>query len=75
MHVMLSSRRGYSQILFLGILSRHVYSTRRGSSVGGLEHKAKVVAPRLHRRKSDGNMNRLKIFLIFGMCKRRFSEH
>jgi len=40
-----------------------------------LQHKGKDNALRQHRQKSDGNMNKLKIFFIFVMCKRRFLEH
>ena len=36
---------------------------------------AKVVALRLHRRQSDGTMNKLNIILIFLLFKCRFSQH
>ena len=84
MHGAASSRRGCSQVLFLGILSRHVHSIAlrllQRATWGGfalilrLDHKGKVVALRLHRRKSDASMNRLKEFLIFLVHKPRVSE-
>ena len=80
MYAALSSRRGCSQVLFLGVLRPHNYDQLEVATwVGatcltavGRASSAKVVALRLHRRKSDGPMNTLNIFRVY---TGRFSQH
>ena len=75
----LSSRRGCSQILFLGDLSRHISSItlrlQRGVGANCLmavrrASNTQVVAPRLYQ-----TMNKLNVILIFLVYERRFSQY
>ena len=84
MYAALSDRGRCSQVLFLGILSPHIYlislkllATGVGmtcSTAVDYRHAsfgAKVVALHLHRQQSDGTMDTILIFLVY---KRRFSQ-
>ena len=74
MHAALSSQQGCSQVPFLETLSRHVHSIT--SRVQRVVWWAQCVARRLAwsiKEKSQRYGSR-KIFLIFVMCKYRFSE-
>jgi hypothetical protein len=81
-HTALSSRCGYSQVLFLGILSRHVVSmTLRFQRVGrayltavlidlllgAFNTKKTELASACYHRKSIGTINKLKI-TFYGLC-------
>ena len=82
MHAAVSSYRGYSQVLFLGVLSRHVQlgtlQLQRGVGATLLDSVSgalRIKKRSLHRRTSDGKVNMLKIFPILIVCIRHYSEH
>ena len=76
----LYSRRGYSQVLFVGILSPHIDGHFEVAMWGERDvldgcqtcfRGAKIVTYHLHLRSSDGTMNTRDIIVIFLVYKRR----
>ena len=76
MYAALSSHRGCSQVLFLETLTGHVHSmtlrSQRGVAAGTclrrFGHKERL----FHRRESDGNINKVKLFPILLIIQFRY---
>ena len=79
MYAALSSRRGCSQVLFLGIFRLHVYSItlklQRGVGATCLTTVRRASGTNVVALCMHGTMNKLNIILIFLVYKRRFSQH